>query len=612
MPGIAGWARCAHHRSPPPSLQSMLDALSRPWYRIEQYANKTETVSLGCADLGVANREVQPYTTPDQSISVCLYGNIYSPSASASTILSLIANAYRDKGLAFLNDLQGEFFLVVVDHNHQRLILANDRYGRRPVYYSFQDDQLIFSSTIKSILASGTIKPSVDEEALADFLCFAFIPGERTLLHQVLMLPPATALGFDLRSGELATNRYWDLRQHLQPSPEPEAYLLDRLSETFRAAVERRLSPSRTNWLSLSAGMDSRTIAAVMNTEDAPVKAVTSGVQGGYERKVTSRIASTIGVDHLFYTFNEAQLTHTESEFTDLVREAIALTDGMRGTASSAMTAFSSRQRRNHGLETVITGHGGEIAKLDEAYNLAIRTQDDIHKLGTRPVDWTFERLRRPNAPRYNTPALYKGELSRAFADTPKQHLQAILGQLDRDVPPAQCVSFLFLNELYRKRASYALAVQRAYVEIHVPFYDDDFLATVIGAPLSLRSNYRIHRHIIKKNCPELLNIVLSETRMRPFPSAAERLFRGLPYTLAKRIGLFKRDIPEHYFAANANLDFFRHILQDPRTIDRGAFNSDEVSRLIDALSQGQRSANTLLHLLTLVELWHRDFIDTL
>ncbi|MCR4347318.1 MAG: asparagine synthase-related protein [Sulfuricaulis sp.] len=590
----------------------MLNALSRPGYKVGQYADESGTIALGCADLGIVDRGIHPYSTPDRSVTVCLYGDIYSPRTDPATTLAVLAKAYRDKGPAFLNDLVGEFFLVILDHGQHRLILANDRYGRRPVYYSTHDGQLVFSSEIKALLASGAIRPDVDPEALADVLTFGLIPGERTLLRQVQMLPPAGLLEFDLRSGELATSRYWDLRLHLQPSAESEAVLLDRLTETFSTAVERRLSPSHVNWLSLSAGMDSRTIASVINsTPNATVKAITLGFKGGYERKVTSAVAATIGVEHSFHAFDESQFTQSESEHMDLVREAVALTDGMRGTASSALTAYSARQNRRLGLDVMITGHGGEIAKLDEAYNFAINTPDDLHRIRTQPVDWTYNRLFRPNAPRFNTPSLYSGGLAQVFADAPRHHLQTIIEQVDANLPPEQLVSFLFLNELFRKRAVYALAVQRARVEIRVPFYDDDFLATVVTTPLSLRTGYKIHRYIIKRYRPELLEIVLSETRMRPFPSAAERLFRGLPYKLATRLGLFKRDVPEHYFAANADTNFFRSILQDPMTLDRGYFNPRGISSLLDEHARGRHSLNTLLHLLTIVELWHRDFLDT-
>jgi hypothetical protein len=220
-----------------------------------------------------------------------------------------------------------------------------------------------------------------------------------------------------------------------------------------------------------------------------------------------------------------------------------------------------------------------------------------VEKLKMQPVDWTFDRLSRPHAPSFNTSSLYRGELAKVFADAPRHHLQSIINSLDRTVAPEQLVSFLFLNELYRKRASYALAVQRAYAEIHVPFYDDDFLATVIAAPLSVRSNYRVHRHIIEKHCPSLLNIVLSETRMRPFPSKAEQIFRGIPYAIARRLGLFKRDVPEHFFSANMDSNFFRDILLDTAKLDRGYFNPGEINKLIDTQAKGQRTANTLLHL---------------
>jgi asparagine synthetase B (glutamine-hydrolysing) len=590
----------------------MLEAQSFPWYELERYTDKDGRFGVGCADLGLVQKAPQPYTSADATISVWLYGNVYSPSAGATEILPLLAESYRQKGNKFINDIQGEFFLVIFDHPQQRLVLANDRYGRRPVYYAVPDGQLIFASSIKAILASGTVASRVDEEALADFLSFAFILGERTLLWDVHMLPPAGTLTFDLVSGELDIGRYWDLRQNLQPSSKSESVILDDLAETFTTAVNRRLSSSTTNWLSLSAGMDSRVIASVLSNTDCLVKAVTNGVEGSYEPKVTLDIANVIGVEHVFFTFDEKQLTQAESELKGLVQEAISLTDGMRGTASSAQTAFSARLRRQRGLENILTGHGGEIVKLDEAYNFSIRGPDDIGNIKTKPVDWTCNRLSRPNAPGFNTPALYKGTLANVFADAPRQHIQSIIDGIDSAVAPEQFVSFLFLNELYRKRASYALAVQRAFVDVHVPFYDDDFLAIAIGAPLSVRSNYRVHRHIIQKQCPDLLDIVLSETRMRPFPSKTERLFRGFPYAIARRLGLFKRDVPEHFFAANMNSNFFRDILLDTRTQDRGYFNPDETVRLIDAQATGQRTANTLLHLLTIVELWHRDFIDTL
>lgn len=611
MPGIAGWARRKGEPSAPPPLAPMLSSLSRPWYKVVQYHDTAGTVAIGCAEIGIVDNGTRTYTTPDGAVTVCMHGHIYAHPATSLTILELIAKCYQAQGVSFADKLQGEFFLVVADHANGRVTLLNDRYGRRHVYFAIHDGQILFASELKALLASGAIDPDVDEEALADFLAFAFIPGERTLLRQVSMLPPASALQFDLLSGTHSLSRYWDLRQHLQTSTEPEARFLDRVSEIFSSAVNRRLSPTHTTWLSLSAGMDSRTIASALKDASAPFKTVTSGVQGGYERKVTARIAQIIGAEHFFYEFDESKLTQAESELKELTREAIALTDGMRGTAFSAMTAFSARLRRQHGLESVLTGHGGEIAKLDEAYSLAIGGADDLAAIRHDAAGWTFRRLRRPNAPVLNTPTLYRGSIARVFEDAPRNHIQAIVDKIGPGIEPEQLVSFMFINELYRKRASYALAVQRAYVDIHVPFYDDEFLGAVVGAPLSTRSKYRIHRHIIQQHCPKLLDVVLSETRMRPFPSPMERIFRGLPYAVAKRVGLFKRDVPEQYFAANANIDFFRNILQDPMTVDRGYFNPDEVAKLLDAQSQGRKGANTLLHLLTIVELWHRDYVDT-
>lgn len=616
MPGIVGFARREKQASATSVVKTMLDTISSEWYQTEYYVNTAGTVAIGRSDLGIVNTAVQPHLDAEQGLAVFLYGDIIrsraqsQPPSKVGGLLPWLGSLYRMRGGRFANDLVGEFVIAILDSRNNQLVVITDRYGRRPLYYTQEGDNLVFASEIRAILTVPDFTPKVDESAIAQFMTFGYILGEQTLLTNVTMLPPAGILRYDLDNGTLDISRYWSFSENLSPSVESDSIQLERITDTFRSAVNERLSDTQTAWLSLSGGMDSRAIAAVVNRSQYKVKAVTSGIRGGYDRIVTSRIAATIGCEHVFYEFEEQEMLRSASLVTDLIRESIAWTDGMRGTSSGAMTAFSARQRRERNLEIVLTGHGGEIAKLDKAYNLSLKGDQDLKSIANDPVHWAFTRMHRANAPRIDKTTLFRGALKDAVKEEPKNCLANIIDNLGQDIPAAQLVSFLFVNELYRKRALYALSVHRAYTEIRLPFYDDDFLQAVIGAPLHLRSNYTLHRHIINRSKPELLKIVLTETRMSPFAGKLERVFRGMPYHIGKKLGLFKRDFPEHFFAANADTEFFRRILLDPITLDRGYLNPDELSKLLDLHEGGRKDIYHLLHFLVISEFWHRDFID--
>lgn len=262
-------------------------------------------------------------------------------------------------------------------------------------------------------------------------MSFGYILGERTLLQNVEMMPPASILEYDIESAQNKISRYWDLREHLTPFDKPDSIILENISETFKTSVERRLSKNQTNWLSLSGGMDSRTIAAVIDVNNYPIKAVTSGVSGSYERKVTAKIAAAIGCEHLFYEFDEQQLVQSDEDMLELIREAIELTDGMRGSSSSAMSAFSARQRQKYNVTPVLTGHCGEIMKLDEAYNFAIRNPQDEAAISTDSINWAHTRMCKANALNFGD-SNAKRISATAVNDNQWHH---VIIEVDRDQP---------------------------------------------------------------------------------------------------------------------------------------------------------------------------------
>jgi len=347
---------------------------------------------------------------------------------------------------------------------------------------------------------------------------------------------------------------------------------------------------------------------AVVDPARFPVRTITTGIRGGYEGDITRRIADVTGCEYTFYEADTA--LQAPEEKLALTREALDLTDGMRGSAYNAVTVFTARNSRSHGLKILMTGHAGELAKLDDAYSFTLSGRRPAGNGNDAFLDWCYDRMSRASLKGIDTGRLFKGEFAGLVDEAPRENLRRVVNSLDENLPLAQKASFMFLHELFRKRAMYAMAIQRAYTVQRLPFLDDDFLDRVLRAPLGVRWNNSVHLHIIRRYRPELLRIPLSQTRMSPDPGLLERLTRGIPYRVARRLGFFKRDVPEDFWQAKGDYDFLSSILLDQRTLDRGLVNSQYLGELLYNHKQGDKQPFHLLHLLAGVELWHRMVVD--
>ena len=108
---------------------------------------------------------------------------------------TIIAAAYKKWGLDFMNHLEGEFSCVIWDEAGQKIIMARDLYGHKPLHYTVKNNQLYFSSEIKGILAGG-VNPNIDLTSLSDFLSFNHIPSPATIFKDIFQVPPACIVVF--------------------------------------------------------------------------------------------------------------------------------------------------------------------------------------------------------------------------------------------------------------------------------------------------------------------------------------------------------------------------------------------------------------------------------
>jgi len=270
---------------------------------------------LAIIDLSPAGH--QPMITTDGQYAITYNGEVYNFQELRVELESLghqfrsrtdsevILYAYAQWGPECLNRFNGMFAFAVWDQNRQELFLARDRYGIKPLYYTFVNNYFIFASEQKAILTHPEVSREVDLEALLEYFTFQNIFTNKTLLKGVELLPAGCyatiALGsFNLVSSGLKVTRYWDFDFREPEQKADESEYIEELDRLFRQAVNRQLVSDVDVGAYLSGGMDSGSITSVAATQLPYIKTFTcgfdlhsaSGLELGFDEREKSEFMS--------------------------------------------------------------------------------------------------------------------------------------------------------------------------------------------------------------------------------------------------------------------------------------------------------------------------------
>ncbi len=248
---------------------------------------------LAILDLSPAGH--QPMLTPDKRFALTYNGEIYNQAelrrdletegvvfASRSDTEVLLQALVRwgvERTLARLN---GMFAFAFFDGQAQRLVLARDRFGVKPLYYAMCGDTLLFGSEIKAILPHPAYTKEIDLEGLVEYLTFQNFFTSNTLFKGVKLLPAGSLASITLGRGgvpeaPLTTQRYWDYHFVEPGTVRSEASCKDELKGLFEQAVERQLMGDVDVGAYLSGGMDSGSITAVASKRLSYMRTFTCG-----------------------------------------------------------------------------------------------------------------------------------------------------------------------------------------------------------------------------------------------------------------------------------------------------------------------------------------------
>ena len=259
-----------------------------------------------------------------------------------------------------LAQCEGMFALALWDRQARRLTLARDRLGIKPVYWSMQNGLFLFASELKALRAHPDWQAAIDGDAVAAYLRFGYVPSPHCIYGDTHKLEPGTVLAVE-GAGEPVVTRYWDLRRIAREAREgaagDERALLAELDTTLRRAVRSEMVSDVPLGAFLSGGIDSSTVAALMQAESAqPVRTFSVGFeQQSYdEARHAKRVAAHLGTEHTEFYVEER-----------MARDAIPLLprwyDEPFADSSAIPTQLVSQLARRH-VTVALSGDGGDEA----------------------------------------------------------------------------------------------------------------------------------------------------------------------------------------------------------------------------------------------------------
>ena len=562
----------------------------------------------------------QPLFNEDRTVVVTYNGEIYNFPELTQELKGLghqfsthcdtevIVHAWEEWGEACVERFRGMFAFAVWDRKHEKLFLARDRLGIKPLYYAhLADGCFIFGSELKSLKMHKGLPREIDPTAVEEYFAFGYVPEPKTIYKGVYKLSPGFRLTLRRGIEQIRPEQYWDVPFNSGPSMS-EAAAGSELIERFEEAVRIRMIAEVPLGAFLSGGVDSSAVVAAMaRVSDDPVNtcSISFGDPAFNESQFAAMVAEQFNTTH--------RVEQVDPDDFDLIDHLADLYDEPYAD-SSALPTFRVCELAKRQVTVVLSGDGGDENLAGyrryrwHTYEEKIRSlmPDGVRRLlfgflgGVYPkADWapkifraksTFEAMARDSLEGYlHSVSIMSNQIrSSLFSENLKRDLQGyqaveVFRRHAMQAPadhPLSLVQYLDMKtylpgDILTKvdRASMAHSL-----EVRVPILDHQLVDWISGLPPEFKLRGREGKYIFKKALePTLPDNILYRPKMG-FAVPLASWFRG-PLREKVRDG----------------------ILGDTM-LDSGLFDQKYLKRLIDQHQSGTRDFSTPIWTLLMFE----------
>lgn len=518
-------------------------------------------VALAMRRLSVIDlfRGKQPFANEEESIVLVYNGEIYNYRELRDDLekrghifrtlsdTEVVLRAYEEHGDDAVLRFNGMFAFALYDARHDRLLVARDRAGIKPLFYAFHEGALIFASELDAVMRSGLVRGALNPAAIEAFFTFLYIPAPDTIYRDVQKLLPGHKLV--LQHGKLRTERYWDLE------PKPDASwtapaAAERYTELLSDAVKSQCVSEVPLGAFLSGGIDSSSVVAMMHvTSAAPVKTFTIGFDDAHADELKyARIAA-----------RHFETDHTEELLRpDMVDTApyLARFFGEPFADSSALPMWLVSQVARREVTVALSGDGGDelfagyrwlhmtrnVQRYQHVPGLLRRAAGSM--LRPLPNSPFIQKVRRFNSDSFIDPlsvfrrrqtaldrstrnALYGPELAAQIAEDGVDRYRERLDTTEAPSPLEhmllQDFNVYLPDDILTKVDRMSMAHS---LEARVPLLDNTIVDFAASLPFELKLNGRISKYIVKKAIGPIMPPELMKQRKQGFAIPIHRWFR--------------------------------------------------------------------------------------
>jgi asparagine synthase (glutamine-hydrolysing) len=549
-------------------------------------------------------------------------GHVYRSLTDSETILHL----YEERGLDFVNEIEGDFGIAVWDAEREQLVLVRDRIGVKPLYFYNRDGRFIFASEIKAILRHPSVTRELDEESLYHYLTFLTTPAPRTLFRNIQKLPAGHLL-IVKRDGTTELKQYWDA---LPPETIPEetaarteAQHSEEILRLLRESIGKRMMSDVPFGVFLSGGVDSSANVALMSElMTQPVRTYTVGFEDDdalNELDSARAIAKRFATDH-------HEVIIGRQEMQKFLPELVFHQDEPIADPVCVPLYYVSKLARETGTIVVQVGEGADeiFAGYDwfrkylmiyemfwrQAQKLPASVRQSLAAIAKPLMEASFnkrtaiELVRRLGAGEslfwggaivfdedFKRRALSSELLARTDGLSSFQAVKDHLDHIARVRPNSDFASRMSYLELKLRLPELLLMrvdkiTMATSVEARVPFLDHHLVEYALALPIDLKIKGASGKYILKRALETVLPAESLYRRKRGFGAPIAAWFRG------------------------ASGETLAGLIMNSSIRRRELFDYECVAKLIDEHRRGTRDWSFHLWALLNVSLWYERWIE--
>ena len=571
----------------------------------------------------------QPMSNEDGSLWITYNGEIYNHLElrkeleekghrfRSNTDTEVILHLYEERGEDCLKYLNGMFAFAIWNERKEKLFLARDRLGIKPLLYKWDGKSLWFASEIKSILQDDKVMPEINYQALNDFFTFMYVPAPATIFKGIQKLEPGYSLV--LKNKEVYMDKFWDLGQSANGDYTEKEYCRE-IREKLSCSIERRLMSDVPLGVFLSGGIDSSSIVGLMSevcNNTVRTFSIGFGKEKQYDELKFARIvAGKFNTTHSEYVVEPDAVEilpklvwHFDEPFAD----------------SSAIPTYYVAQMAKENVTVALSGEGGDETFGGYPYRYF---WDQIAERYRKVPYWVREKFLKKiasiiplpkNSGLQNKVRQLKKFLSYAGMEQEKRYLHwfsIFTPELKEELYKASVQkeiedinSYNIYQTHFDKVPEEELLQRMMYVdtkvllphdlltkvdrtsmahslEVRVPFLDHELVEYAWNIPSSLKLKGKTTKYILKKMSSHFLPDEIPWRKKQGFEVPISSWFQGKLNSYAKEM------------------------LSEETIVKRGYFEHKAIKNILDKMDAGVMQYGPHVYALIIFELWNKVFID--